>query len=435
MSRILRRPMFRGGGKVSSYGNGIASGMGYAGGGTIGGGYIQGQKMSDGRYGFADPFPIGSTRSQIEAGRQAINQMYGIADDFADVGTKKPVQNTGGNILKRNINKLKNLRFGSMSAPATAVGSGLAALSVGAPIGAGIGQLADFYAKSTSTPEGYRRLKEMGGPKMTFDETNIDVGQDLDYIAQGNMMGEKPGFFPRGGKAKFYKDRGYNPDGTLKKIIEDQIKKDPALEAAEDNPNKEIVVNDEGEPTLTKKERLEKAAKEYEDILGAGIKRDSIFDAMVEGGTRLLAGEGYASALNAANKELDPIQNIKTASRKLALEEDIAIRKARAVAASKQTEFTRRAAAMRAAGRSDEDIARMAEGLKPKDKADYIADAKGSATTGLTLWVKDNVPNLKSLVDKKVDPSTLEDGIHYIPELFTLITIKDKVIEKSERLK
>ena len=43
MSRILRRPMFRGGGKVSSYGNGIASGMGYAGGGTIGGGYIQGQ--------------------------------------------------------------------------------------------------------------------------------------------------------------------------------------------------------------------------------------------------------------------------------------------------------------------------------------------------------------------------------------------------------
>jgi hypothetical protein len=35
MSRILRRPMFRGGGKVSSYGNGIASGMGYAGGGRI----------------------------------------------------------------------------------------------------------------------------------------------------------------------------------------------------------------------------------------------------------------------------------------------------------------------------------------------------------------------------------------------------------------
>jgi len=404
MSRILRRPMFRGGGKVSSYGNGIASGLGYAGGGRV--------NLNIGGS------PFGAPIIKVPQATPPV---------------------TGGNILSRNLNKLIPTKSGilntlSKGAKLPLIGAA-GTYGAAAGVGTGIGQLADFYAKSTSTPEGYRRLKEMGGPKMTFDETNIDVGQDLDYIAQGNMTGEKPGFFPRGGKAKFYEDRGYNPDGTLIKTLEDQLKKDPALETAGNNPNKEFNVNDEGEPILTKKERLEKAAKEYEDILGAGIKKDSIFDAMVEGGTRLLAGEGYAAALNAANKELDPIQNIKTASRKLALEEDIAIRKAQAVAASKQTEFTRRAAAMRAAGRSDEDIARMAEGLKPKDKADYISDANNSVTTGLTLWVKDNVPNLKSLVDKKVDPSTLEDGIHYIPELFTLITIKDKVIEKSERLK
>ena len=429
MSRILRRPMFRGGGKVSSYGNGIATGL--AGGGTIGGGYIQGQKMSDGRYGFADPFPIGSTRSQIEAGRQAINQMYGIADDFADVGTKKPVQNTGGNILKRNINKLKNLRFGSMAAPATAVGSGLAALSVGAPIGAGIGQLADFYAKSTSTPEGYRRLKEMGGPKMTFDETNIDVGQDLDYIAQGNMMGEKPGFFPRGGKAKFYEDRGYNPDGTLKQILDDQTKggKDPALEAAENNPNKEIVVNDEGEPTLTKKERLEKAAKEYEDILGAGIKKDSIFDAMVEGGTRLLAGEGYASALNAANKELDPIQNIKTASRKLALEEDIAIRKAVAANAAKSTDMSRRIQAMVAAGRTPQQIADMVAGIKPETLGDKVK-ALGKVD-GYAEYIKENQPDV-TIVTSKSDTSNLSPGKYYIADKFTMIVIDENGKKVSE---
>jgi len=429
MSRILRRPMFRGGGKVSSYGNGIATGL--AGGGTIGGGYIQGQKMSDGRYGFADPFPIGSTRSQIEAGRQAINQMYGIADDFADVGTKKPVQNTGGNILKRNINKLKNLRFGSMAAPATAVGSGLAALSVGAPIGAGIGQLADFYAKSTSTPEGYRRLKEMGGPKMTFDETNIDVGQDLDYIAQGNMMGEKPGFFPRGGKAKFYEDRGYNPDGTLKQILDDQTKggKDPALEAAENNPNKEIVVNDEGEPTLTKKERLEKAAKEYEDILGAGIKRDSIFDAMVEGGTRLLAGEGYAAALNAANKELDPIQNIKTASRKLALEEDIAIRKAVAANAAKSTDMSRRIQAMVAAGRTPQQIADMVAGIKPETLGDKVK-ALGKVD-GYAEYIKENQPDV-TIVTSKSDTSNLSPGKYYIADKFTMIVIDENGKKVSE---
>ena len=57
MSRILRRPMFRGG-PVSSYGTGIAAPLvpGYKGGGQIGGGIIYGKPMADGRYGFADSY-------------------------------------------------------------------------------------------------------------------------------------------------------------------------------------------------------------------------------------------------------------------------------------------------------------------------------------------------------------------------------------------
>ena len=57
MSRILRRPMFRGGGPVSSYGNGITAPLvpGYQGGGQIGGGIIYGKPMADGRYGFENP--------------------------------------------------------------------------------------------------------------------------------------------------------------------------------------------------------------------------------------------------------------------------------------------------------------------------------------------------------------------------------------------
>ena len=57
MSKILNRPMFRGGGKVSSYGNGITSPLvpGYEGGGQIGGGAIYGELMPDGRYGFQAP--------------------------------------------------------------------------------------------------------------------------------------------------------------------------------------------------------------------------------------------------------------------------------------------------------------------------------------------------------------------------------------------
>ena len=162
--------------------------------------------------------------------------------------------------------------------------------------------------------------------------------------------------------------------------------------------------------------------------------RDS-FDAMVEGGTRLYEGQGVAESLRAANKALDPIQNIRTASRNLALEEDIALRKAIAVGAAKDTDMSRRIAALKAGGYTPEQIADAIAGTgRPKSKADYIK-ATNSATTGLTLWVKDNVPDLKSIADKKVDPKTLEDGKHYIPELFTLIEVKEGVIVDKEKLK
>ena len=60
MSRTLRRPMFRGG-RVSSYGTGIAAPLvpGYKGGGQIGGGIIAGLPHADGRYGFQNPIITG----------------------------------------------------------------------------------------------------------------------------------------------------------------------------------------------------------------------------------------------------------------------------------------------------------------------------------------------------------------------------------------
>jgi len=97
--------------------------------------------------------------------------------------------------------------------------------------------------------------------------------------------------------------------------------------------------------------------------------------------------------------------------------------------------MSRRIAALKAGGYTPEQIADAIAGTgRPKSKADYIKDTN-SATTGLTLWVKDNVPDLKSITDKKVDPKTLEDGKHYIPELFTLIEVKEGVIVDKEKLK
>ena len=69
MSRILRRPMFRGGGKVDSYGTGIAAPLvpGYMGGGQIGGGIIYGQPMADGRFGFQAPVMFNAAEMTMPA--------------------------------------------------------------------------------------------------------------------------------------------------------------------------------------------------------------------------------------------------------------------------------------------------------------------------------------------------------------------------------
>lgn len=55
MSKVLRRPMFRGG-RVDSRGTGITSGLMDE--GQIGGGTIYGEQMSDGRYGFQNPISL-----------------------------------------------------------------------------------------------------------------------------------------------------------------------------------------------------------------------------------------------------------------------------------------------------------------------------------------------------------------------------------------
>ena len=484
MSRILRRPMFRGGGKVSSYGNGIASGLGYAGGGQIGGGAVYGQLMPDGRYGFQKPFiPIGQTKSQIDAGRQAINQMYGIADDFADVGSKSNVKTQGGNILKRGFAKTKS-GLGSLKtsgALQNPVKFGTdAAIKYGAK-GFGIPTAAK-YLSNLKLP-GSSLFAAVSGPGIIAEANRPKTYAALQYMKDMNQSGvfdetAIPGMTDETGKyipgeyeqftLEFDKlndpskytpipdDRGFfnkylNPMGAIvglgdksKEEIglivdEDNKKIDEAetKEAAETGKevNVDIETGNVTEPVLSKKEELKQKAKEYEEILGAGIKRDSIFDAMVEGGTRLMEGEGFAGSLRAANKALDPIQNIRTASRKLALEEDIALRKA--LATKKDTDVSRRIAAMEAGGFDKKEIAAaIAYGSKgkAKTKSEYIDEAD-SATVGLTLWVTDNVPDLKSITDKKVDPKTLEDGKHYIPELFTIITIKDKNIVDKERLK
>ena len=223
MSKILRRPMFRGGGKVSSYGNGIATGL--ADGGRV--------NLEFGGSPFGAPITK-VPQAAYDSGRAV----------------------TGGSIM----NKIRNIPYlGKMIPAAGGAISKYSPYGAAAVTGTGLGSLADFFAKSTDTPEGYRRRKEMGGANFNFDETNPDVGEIFDYIDKGNKIGEAPGFFPRGGKDKFYEEQGYLPDGTKIKVEEE--------------------VEGDGKTDVERRLEMEKnALKELLDSFGSGSKKEDTED-------------------------------------------------------------------------------------------------------------------------------------------------------------
>ena len=403
MSRILRRPMFRGGGKVSSYGNGIATGL--ASGGRVNL-RVGGNPAALVNLGGGGGAP---TQSVVNTGGQLLNQ---------NVGRMSGIAQKGANLLKNPalseagiMNAIKN--YGPKAINAVR-GLGGAAISRFPALSFG---LAGEYLTRPQDVDQAIYQQEGYGP------IEGRIRQVLDPTYMSKMR-------------KVY-EQGYNEDGQLNALINQQIEdnkdKDPALDAAEENPNTEITVDTKtGDPILTKKERLDKKAKEYEDILGAGIKKDSIFDAMVEGGTRLMEGEGFAGSLRAANKALDPIQNIRTASRKLALEEDIALRKAIATGAAKTTDMSRKIAALQAGGYTPEQIADAIAGIKPETLGEKVS--KLGKVDGYAEYIKENNPDV-SVVTSKVDVSTKPDGKYYIADKFTIVEVKDgKVVKGSEEI-
>jgi len=400
MSRILRRPMFRGGGKVSSYGNGIATGL--ASGGRV--------------------------NLRVGGNPAALVNLGGGGG-----APTKSVINTGGNILNQNVGRM----------------SGIAQKGANLLKNPAFSEAGIMNAIKNYGPKAINAVRKVGGAAISRFPA-ISFGLAGEYLTRpqdvDKAIYQQEGYGPIEGrirqvldptymsKMKKVYEQGYNEDGQLNALINQQIEdnkdKDPALDAAEENPNKEITVDTKtGDPVLTKKERLDKAAKEYEDILGAGIKRDSIFDAMIEGGTRLYEGEGAGSAIRAANKALDPIQNIKTASRKLALEEDIAIRKAIATGAAKDTDMSRKIAALRAGGYTPEQIADAIAGIKPETLGEKVS--KLGKVDGYAEYIKENRNDVSAVVTSKSDTSQLPDGKYYIADKFTIVEVKNGQVVKG----
>jgi len=160
---------------------------------TIGGGAISGNNMPNNRTGFQNP---------------NLSNPPNIRGIFTQ-GQTPTSTNTSGSRFLNFLNRFPKISP-SMSGAASTAGL----YGAGAGIGIGLGALTDFYAKSTMTPTEYQRLKEMSEFGI-MDETNLDVGEALGYIKAGGEIGEAPGFFPRGGKKRYFESKGLDPETGL----------------------------------------------------------------------------------------------------------------------------------------------------------------------------------------------------------------------------
>ena len=334
MSRILRRPMFRGG-PVDSRGSGITSGLDKPKRGLVDepGGYA-GVSMS-GLSNYADIFGGSGSGTGSSSGA-------GIVEAAKNRTLSSP------SMFQRAFVKAKNLPFvgkavrplfGGLGGKGTLASGALGLYGAGAGAGIGIGQLADFYAKSTYTPEGYKRLKESGGANFNFDETNPDVGEIFEYIDEGNQIGEAPGFFPRGGKDKFFKDKGLDPETGL--TIEPKNKDDlPEGEIKNLNTNvnteeNNLNINNPEEPEITAKDAIKENQELFADLLGKSKARGLDISDMLASASASFLGtggvkEGFAEFMaNQAKAGPSRTEKINEAAAALAIKDYAAGKRAK----------------------------------------------------------------------------------------------------------
>ena len=155
MSRILRRPMFRGG-KVSSYGNGIASGMGYAGGGRV--------NLNIGGSPFGAPITK-VPQAQYTGG----------------------ATNTGGNILTRNLSKLKNIKLPTGSNIENRIGAGIKGLYNMLPEEGLASKGTNFLTKNfPKALKGSGILAALSGPSMVAEISRPQTYAALQFMKENS---------------------------------------------------------------------------------------------------------------------------------------------------------------------------------------------------------------------------------------------------------
>ena len=240
MSRILRRPMFRGG-PVSSYGTGIASGL--ADGGRVG-------------------LQSGGAPFNVNPGARTV------------VPTQSTMQ-TGASLLDRarNVPYLRAIIPSASGRLAAASPFGLAALG-----GIGIGKTLDFFTRATDTPEAYAFRKEaIKANPFLFDETSTDEFVEFSEQLREKDKGEKFGFFPRGGPEQRLKDMGLEDQFTVEgdRIVTPPKKEKPG-DTGTGGTNRTGSRNDDDpeEPTVSAEDAIRENAELFKELLGEASKED-----------------------------------------------------------------------------------------------------------------------------------------------------------------
>jgi len=364
MSRILRRPMFRGG-PVDSRGSGITSGL--ADGGQIGGGVIYGEPNSDGRYGFRKPrifsmsglkdfgriFNPGSTTatSTTPTGGQILSQAQGNfqgppRDPFTQAMEDRISKGARGTARNKLVQSGIN-RIGAFAGanPLTAT-AGLTALAF-APT-AGLAYMnrpktveALEYMKSmnesgvfdetagddyTQYAETFKMLNETGTPLsesevgLTSSKEDIEADRMDRDMAEFEEVTTEPGADRRPGESSLDALLRQGLE-TSKKTFEEEIK------------------NNEEDPELTKEQLIkdiEKNKELYAELLGkdkakrediGGILEDLSIGFLSEGGLK----EGFTRALMEQKKRGPSQQSkINTQAATVAINEYIQGKKSKA---------------------------------------------------------------------------------------------------------
>ena len=292
MSRILRRPMFRGG-RVDSRGTGITSGLGYAKGGSV----------NTPKRGLVD-----------EPGRYS-QDLRGIFVNKPSV-SKPPVE---PGRFARAANWIKGVPSWMKASPVAGWGARLAGYG---GIGYGLGQLTDWVTRAYDTPEAYayRKKAQRENPWMNM-ETDLVIDDEGNMTTQGAIVqdeinrldvGEKPGLFPRGGIKKWMTDRGLEKEyniSTGEKIVKEIANKDEDELTPEQKKYKDLVekyeslqstLNELLKPKNSTEEEdlaeIEKTKKMMEKVYGSGRGEDATNMLLSFAGKALKPGADTKSA-------------------------------------------------------------------------------------------------------------------------------------------